>query len=107
MITNQHGIPPFVQAHSGNKSDKKSIIEAIQKLKSNLNFNEKIYFVADSAFFCAKNIILLGVGTLWITRVPSTVNELKQLLNQDIEMKPCSYDRYGIFETLVNYAGIE
>jgi transposase len=107
LVSNQHGIPLFVRAHSGNKSDKKTLIETIQELKSNLNFDETVYFVADSAFFSAENIKLLGDGTLWITHVPTTVNEVKQLLNRDLEMKPCSDDRYSIFETNVNYGGVD
>ena len=107
MVTNQCGIPLFVQAHSGNKSDKKTLVETIEQLKSNLNFSDKIYFVADSAFFSSENINLLGDNTLWITRVPSTVGEAKDLLNQDLEMKTCSDDRYSIFETSVNYGNID
>jgi len=38
MVTNQCGIPLFVKAHSGNKSDKKTLIETIQMFKSNLDF---------------------------------------------------------------------
>jgi len=106
MVTNQSGIPLFVQAHSGNKSDKKTIIETIGKLKSNLNFGDQIYFVADSAFFSSENINLLGDRTLWITRVPSTVGEAKDLLNRDLKMVSCSDDRYSIFETSVDYGGI-
>jgi transposase len=37
-----------------NKSDKKTIIEAIQAFKSNLDFSEKGYFAADSAFFSSE-----------------------------------------------------
>jgi transposase len=107
MVTNQCGIPLFVQAHSGNKSDKKTIIETIEKLKSNLNFSDKIYFVADSAFYSSENIGRLSDSTLWITRVPSTVGEAKDFLNRDLEMKSCSDDRYSIFETPVNYGGID
>ena len=66
MVTNQYGY-------------------SIEKLKSNLNFSDRTYFVADSAFFSSENINLLGDRTLWITRVPSTVGEAKQLLNQDIQ----------------------
>lgn len=106
MVTNQYGVPLFVEAHSGNKSDKKTLIETIEKLKSNLNFSDRTYFVADSAFFSSENINLLGDRTLWITRVPSTVGEAKQLLNQDLEMKFCSDDRYSIFETSVNYGDV-
>jgi len=107
MVTNQCGIPLFVQAHSGNKSDKKTLIETIEKLKSNLNFRDKIYYVADSAFFSSENINLLGRSTFWITRVPSIVGEAKDLLNRYLEMNSCSDDRYSIFETSINYGGIE
>jgi transposase len=107
MVTNQCGIPLFVQAHSGNKSDKKTLIETIQMFKSNLDFTEKSYFVADSAFFSSKNIGLLGNCTLWITRVPSTVGEVKDFQSRDLEMKTCSDDRYSIFETEINYGGID
>jgi transposase len=107
MVSNQHGIPFFVKAHSGNKSDKKTLIETIQELKSNLTFDENIYFVADSAFFSSENIKLLGNDTLWITHAPANVNEVKQLLNRDLEMKPCSDDRYSIFETDINYGGVD
>jgi transposase len=106
-VTNQCGIPLFVKAHSGNRSDKKTIIESIQNLKSNLNFTDKTYYVADSAFFSSENISLLGDSTLWISRVPSTVGEAKDLLNRDLEMRSCSDDRYSIFETAVNYGGID
>jgi transposase len=107
MVSNQHGIPFFVKAHSGNKSDKKTLIETIQELKSNITFDENTYFVADSAFFSAESIKLLGIDTLWITHVPATVNEAKQLLNQDHDMKPCSDDRYSIFETDINYGDVD
>jgi len=106
MVTNQYGIPLFVEAHSGNKSDKKTLIETIEKIKSNLNFSDKIYFVADSAFFSSENINLLGDRTLWITRVPSTVGQAKDLLDRNLEMKSCLDDRYSIFETSVNYGDI-
>jgi len=33
MITNPHGIPLFVQTYSGDKSDKKRIIESIQRMR--------------------------------------------------------------------------
>jgi transposase len=44
---------------------------------------------------------------LWITRVPSTVSEVKDLLKRDLEMETCSDDRYSIFETKINYGGID
>jgi transposase len=106
MVTNQYGIPLFVQAHSGNKSDKKTLIETIENLKSNLNFSDKNYIVADSAIFSSENINLLGDRTLWITHVPLTVGEAKELVNRNLNMKPCSDDGCSIFETSVNYGNI-
>ena len=107
MVTNQCGIPLFVQAHSGNESDKKTLVQTILNLKSNLDFTDKVYFVADSAFFSSKNISLLGYDTMWITHVPSTVGEVRNFLNQDLEMKTCADERYCIFETEVIYGGID
>jgi transposase len=107
MVSNQHGVPLFVEAHSGNKSDKKTIVETIQKLKSNLNFDIRSYYVADSAFFNEASIKMFGYSILWITHVPATVKEVKQLLKQDLKMKPCSDIRYSIFETIINYGGID
>jgi transposase len=84
MVTDQCGIPLFVQAHSGNKSDRKTLIETIQMFKSNLDSSEKNYFAADSAFFSSENIGLLGDRTLWITRVPTTVSEVKDFQRRDL-----------------------
>jgi transposase len=55
--------------------------------KSNLDFTEKNYFAVDSAFFSSENIGLLGDRTLWISRVPSTVGEVKDFQRRDLEMK--------------------
>ena len=41
MVTNQHGIPLFTQPYSGNASDKKILLETIQKVKRNLNLEDK------------------------------------------------------------------
>jgi transposase len=95
MVSNQHGIPIFVQAHSGNSSDKKTIIEAIRRVKEGLDFDDDAYFVADSALYSYENINHLGEKISWITRVPATISEAKDLLDADIEMIPCKDDRYS------------
>jgi len=107
MVSNQHGMPLFVQAHSGNKSDKKSIMESIQYIRENLDLDDKVIYVADSAFFTANNIKNMGQDCLWITRVPSTLKKAKDLLKDCLEMKPCADDRYTVFETIVSYADID
>lgn len=107
MVSNQHGIPIFVQAHSGNSSDKKTILQAIQRVKEGLDFNDDAYFVADSALYSEENINHLGKKISWITRVPATIGEAKDLLDADIEMMPCQDDRYSCQISLSSYGGIE
>lgn len=107
MVSNQHGIPIFVQAHSGNSSDKKTILQAIQRVKEGLNFNNDAYFVADSALYSKENINHLGKKISWITRVPATIRAAKELLDSDIEMMPCQDDRYSCHISYSSYGGIE
>jgi transposase len=45
--------------------------------------------------------------TLWITRVPATLNEVKDLLDADVVMKTCSDERYSYYETTSSYGGID
>jgi transposase len=107
MVSNQHGIPLFVKAHSGNSSDKKTILQAIKKVKEGLDLSDDAYFVADSAIYSQKNLNHLGQGITWITRVPATINEAKALLDADIEMESCQDKRYSYHITTSSYGGIE
>jgi transposase len=66
-----------------------------------------VYNVADSAIYSDDNITELGMHTLWITRVPATLNEVKDLLDADVVMKTCSDERYSYYETTSSYGGID
>jgi len=44
---------------------------------------------------------------IWVTRVPASVKEAKELLFKDLEMKPCKDNRYSFFETQISYKGID
>ncbi len=107
MVTNQHGIPLFTQPYSGNESDKKILLETIQKVKQNLNLEDKAYYVADSAFYTALNLQTLGHHTFWISHPPATIDEVTKLLVADMPMVPGEEEGYSFYERLVNYAGIE
>jgi transposase len=48
---------------------------------------------ADSAIYSDDNITELGEHTLWVTRVPATITEVKDLLNADAELKVCKDHR--------------
>lgn len=106
LATNQHGLPLFAKAYSGNASDKKSIMEMIQKTQQAINFDDDCYWIADSALYTEENIRLLGTETKWITHVPATVGEVKRLLNADLDMNPGKDPRYAFFVTDLNYGGV-
>jgi transposase len=72
-----------------------------------LKMNDKVYHIVDSAIYSDDNITELGEYTLWITRVPATITEVKDLLNTDIELKSCTDIRYSYYETTSSYGDIE
>jgi transposase len=106
MIVNQCGMPLFTQAYSGNSSDKETIIEAMKRLKENIEFPNDVYFIADSSLYSEDNIKALK-DMKWITRVPSTINLCKELLISDIEFKQGEDPRYSFYETMVEYGDIK
>ncbi|CAJ35805.1 IS1634 family transposase [Methanocella arvoryzae] len=106
LACNHHGMPLFMKAFSGNHSDRKSLMEMVESLKRGLSSKDKVYHVADSAFYTKENLQGVGVSTFWISRVPNTIKEAAQLLGSDVELKPCKDQRYSYYETLSDYAGV-
>lgn len=106
MIVNQHGVPLFMQSFSGNKSDKKSLPEMIQKLRKSLSLDDSSYWVADSAIYSEENLKLLGNDLHWLTRVPETVGAAKDLISGELEMIPAKDSRYAFHATSLIYGDI-
>ena len=106
MVTNQHGIPLFVQPYSGNESDKKILLKTIQKVKENLNFKDKTYYIADSAFYTKPNIQTIGQHTFWISHPPATIDEVKSLLSSEVPLMPGRDEGYSFHECSVDYGNI-
>ena len=106
MATNQYGIPLFVKTFSGNESDKRTLLSIIQSLRKNLDFKNKVYHIADSAFFTEENLRVVGSHMFWISRVPATIRAAKDLLDLDTPFLPCTDPRYRWFSKDVEYAGI-
>lgn len=50
------GIMADGENHSGNSSDKKTILQAIKKVKEGLDLSDDAYFVADSAIYSQKKL---------------------------------------------------
>ncbi|WFN33986.1 IS1634 family transposase [Methanogenium sp. S4BF] len=106
MASNQHGVPLFLQTFSGNESDKETLRIIIEKLQSNLKSEEKVYHVADAAFYTEKNLQSLGRHMFWISRVPVTIKDVKELIKSDFQFTPCVDERYSYSEYFSEYAGI-
>jgi transposase len=106
LVTNQHGLPLFSEAFSGNESDKKSIAKMIQKTQQAIKLEDDCYWIADSALYTEENLKLLGTETKWITRVPAIVGEAERLLNSDLDMIPGTDPRYAFCVTDLNYGCI-
>jgi transposase len=106
IAANQHGVPLFLQTFSGNESDKETLRTIIQALVENLKSDEKVYHVADSAFYTEKNLRELGNHTFWISHAPTTISRVKDLINSNLEFTTCSDKRYSYSEHQENYADI-
>ena len=107
IAANQHGVPLFLQTFSGNESDKETIRTIIRDLTENLKSEEKVYHVADSEFYTPATLHLLGQQTFWISRVPGTIAQVKDLENADLPFTPCQDQRYSCSEHRVKYADID
>jgi len=94
LVTNQHGIPVFMEPLSGNISDKKSLLKSIQAVRENLVMDQKIYHMADSAFYTEDNIRNLGRQCHWISHVPLTITEAKTLVLSEVTWTTCKDIRY-------------
>ena len=86
-------IPIWMEPLDGNSSDKKSFHETIKKVR---DFQKQIKkgpdfkWVADSALY-TKNKLLKQTDYLWLSRVPETIKEARDLLerqDQAIDWKP-------------------
>jgi len=106
MASNQHGVPLFLQTFYGNESDKETLRTIIENLQNNLKSGEKVYHVADAAFYTEKNLRSIGQHTFWISRVPITVKDAKELINSDCTFLKSADERYSYSEYFNDYADI-
>ena len=99
-------LPVWMEALSGNQSDKASFPQSIQAFCEQMNAKEACFFVVDSALYSAANLESLG-DTRWLTRVPETLAEAKRLLagaaSQAMTELP---DGYAYLEVPSNYGGV-
>jgi len=107
LVTNQNGIPVFMEPLSGNSSDKKILLKSIQAVRDNLDTKQIIYHMADSAFFTSGNIHSLGEHCFWISHVPMTITEAKELVASEASWTACADKRYKYAVYDSEYGGIK
>lgn len=111
VVNGPASIPTWYEALSGNSSDSKSFHETIASVRAfakQIDVSTKGKWIADLKLY-VKEKLLKEVGFLWLTRVPETIKEARELLEKaDNEMA-----RYEVMEGYKasacqsNYGGIQ
>lgn len=84
--TGSSGFPIWMEPHSGNASDKKTLIEAAQRMQAfskELNMDKDFLYVGDSAFY--SGAVKNGNGMKWLSRVPENITEAKTTLERSAD----------------------
>jgi transposase len=101
-------VPLYLQALSGNTSDKRSLPSLVKAYRDQLSAETEMpIFVADAALYSADNLAELS-RVKWVTRVPATLNAAKALLAATDKSQMTASDREGYFhyETQSDYGDI-
>ena len=84
VITGPSSIPLWMEPRDGNTSDKASFHETIKRVRSfqqQLKSCPEFKWVADSALY-TKDKLLKQTDYLWLSRVPETINQAKDLVEK-------------------------
>jgi len=106
----QSSIPVWLQALDGNRADKESFPRIIQAYVSQMQESDSSqlpYFIADSAFYSEENIKSLS-QVKWITRIPGTLNAVKELYKSITpeQMHESALEDYSYLEVGNYYGGL-
>lgn len=110
LVTSRN-LPTFIQALSGNTSGKtyyRQMVKEYGKSLQEIWGKDKIW-VWDSEVYTEKNLRAISDDFRWITRVPQTITDVKEVIrNADLEkMKETTLDGYRLFSTQVAYGDVE
>jgi len=103
-------LPIFIQTLSGNTSDKTHFREIVKQYGQSLkeSWGEDKIWVRDSAGYTEDTIKAISDDYKWISRVPETITDAKEMLESVDMEKTCStsLNGYRIFSTEVEYGGV-
>jgi transposase len=105
IVTGDGNIPVFIEAASGNQSDKKAFGQIAKNYKKKLKLDTTR--VGDSALYSKDNLGLLR-QIKWLTRVPLSIKEAKNLVHEvsSSEFSKSELPGYSFVEKTSNYGGI-
>ena len=87
VVNGPSSIPLWMNPLDGNNSDKVSFhdtIKQVEKFRSQIDLNGHFKWIADSALY-TKDRLLKNNDYVWVTRVPETITEAKQLVERPSE----------------------
>lgn len=96
-------IPVCLEMASGNQSDKNKFAEILTGFKEQWNFDGLC--VADAALYSADNLQAMN-RIKWLTRVPLTLKESKEVIESNIDFKESDLKGYRTAELTSQYAGV-
>lgn len=88
LVTSGEGVPQFLQPLDGNASDKRALLEAVQRLTQQLRESAETpgVYVADSGLYSAENMSRLNAaGVQWVSRVPETSTAAQAVVQERLE----------------------
>ena len=82
LMSSQDGdVPLLAETIAGNSSDKKHFREVLKRLQQGIKQTDQpFYYVADSALYSKETIKEISATSKWITRVPESLTESKQMV---------------------------
>lgn len=105
LIVNQIGVPLFMRLLSGSDNDKVVLPAMLDRFRSQVEFSEPLYCIADSAFYTEKTINRVLDGYSISPWSPEPWVNSRKLLTQDLPFTPMSDPRYSYYETESVYGG--
>ena len=106
IVSGDGDIPLFLRVADGNENDRAVFGKIAKEYKSMIDFETMI--VGDSALYTENNLKLMS-GIEWLSRVPLSIKEAKNLVSElsESDLTPSSLEGYSWCEVRNNYAEIE
>ena len=106
IVSGDGDIPLFLRVADGNEADKAVFGQIAKEYKSMVDFETMI--VGDSALYTENNLQLMS-EIIWLSRVPLSLKQAKELVNSVSEkaLKKSTIEGYSWQEVESNYGGIK